>query len=416
MKRAWIVALIWLTGCGSEEGGGLGATMKGLQDIPALGELLSIKGTTSRARSIIGTPPLLKAGFANAALVEPAFWNGVLATINGGTIPTTLDNAALFWGNTTDAGSGMGGCLVARSVAEPLSSVIGDARVSCYLRKMAEADTTLLEQGATTRTLKLTGDFGAGAAEVWVTVYGTDAIGFQTYRMRVGNCAAGVPTSQHIWEVNRLSGLFALQAAGSDGVTTYEQTVTGWLKTQGLGLSYNPSAKRSVLSRRSSAGVTTATAVEIQDGTLNTKLASVGPTHDDRLFGRAAYTGENLSALRITVGAYKGISTDAINLATSYEGQFEYQSGLYKKVNSGTLASQDFATDPFFTGFSAPAVDLTGSVDCAATTADQTLPVVPTDPTIAAFAAACADEAFSVAEMCYESDTNLAKTATWGAM
>lgn len=413
------LAVGFMAGCGSEEGGGLGSTMKGLQDIPKLGELLSIRGTTARSRSAIGTPPLLKAGFASVGLVEPAFWNGVLSTINTGPVPTSLDNAALFWGSTTGAGAGMGGCLVTRSVAEPLSSVISDARVSCYLREMAEASPEFLAQSATTRTLKVSGVYGAGVTDAWITIYGTDAVGLQTYRLRVGHCASGVPVSRHTWEVNRLSGLFTLQAAGTDGVTTYEQQVTGWLKTQGLGLAYNPSGKRSVLSRRLVSGITSATLVEIQDGTLNTKLISASSTHDDRIFGRATYTGEDLSALRITDGAYKGLSTDAVSLSTSYEGQFEYQNGLYKKTGSGSLLneiiSENFSADTFFTGFSAPAPDLT-DIDCAATVADETVTFEFTDPVIAAISATCADEAFYVTEMCYESDTNLAKTATWGAM
>lgn len=421
MKRApfFLFGLALLVGCGSEEGGGLGATLKGLQDIPSIGSLLSIRDTPTRSRSVVGTPPLLKAGFANVGLVEPAFWNGVLATINSGPIPTSLDNAALFWGSTTDAGAGMGGCLVIRSVAQPFSDVLGDARVSCYLREMAETDTALLEQNATTRTIKLSGNFGYGATDAWVTVFGTDAVGLHTYRLRVGHCAAGVPVSRHTWEVNRLSGLFTLQSAGSDGVTTYEQQISGWLKTQGLGLTYNTSAKRSVLSRRAGSGVTNAASVEIQDGALTTKFASASAAHDDRLFGRASYTGENISALRITEGAYKGLSTDAVSLSTTYEGQFEYQSGLYKKTGSGSLLnailSQNFATDAFFTSFAAPAPDLS-DIDCAATTADQVVSFVSTDPEISVISNTCLDEAYYVPEMCYESDTNLAKTATWGAM
>ncbi len=419
-KASWLLALILATSCGSQEGGGLGALLQGLDNLPPLHSAFSGGAT------LTPSPPVLGTSYTDTTAVDVGLFGGALGVVLVGGNPATYDDSAAFWGLNNNAAAGLPVTLALQSAAEPIGRYLESVHIGCLLRGLPVATSgvtvstggvdqeAIFVQAATEKVVKVTGNFGAGEQEVFVSVRGAEALGAANYSVEISTCDSGVPSHREIWTVNRTTGLFTAESEGTGAGGDYRHSLSGLLIGKPDGLAFNPAFARTLTSHFSSSGAWYDSALSIVDDTFSIVRVAEGPGYRDTLSARLRFAGNSIVSLSIASGAVKVTATDAGAQSYAFDQAFEYSGSTY--IRSGSAPSGLF-TSAFMEGVSlsttAPVVTLTHSCN---PTPDVTVVFTAADPAIASVFQACIQERLSAYDFSNSTEILDARNRTWGVL
>ncbi len=440
-------------------------SISSLTDIPDAQDMFKTNSAASASlipalKAVSGTPPLLTS--ITPANADTYFWNGAAAAIAGGTATPDQENA--FWGEMNGEPAGEVACRMAQTTGYTMQGILQSATSLCYMKGMPDAidtggvsDNTLgitpsnvFDKLAADKLIKVTTNgqdenMGGGDMNVFITVYGSDTVGSDVYKVQLYTCSLDSDTAKQATIITANTSSSAVTVGGTEiagntmtivdlgtdtgeeeGTSVYSSTVSGKLKTASDGsITFDEAADRSALFGFSQGDNLDKSSVLVDaDNQITTKDYWIGTYGNDnantnKVYAIIGFTGENgLTDLRFTEAGVNGVNTSGGN-DYEFSGGAEYNEAGYYVTNSSsayatTVADYGFDTDSFFDDApTAPSTTSLADYDCSAT-ADADVDMDLTQTAVAAVASACESKMLSNMDFCNSETISDARQALEG--
>lgn len=356
-----LTSLAGYIGCGkatTSSGGDVAAALKGLQDIPSVANMVKentavqsgYRGLRLANRyAVSGTPPTAKALVDSATLVDSSFFNGSVAAIVAAQ-SATQTQANDYW-------QGQTACWLYQGALEGLARMIEQGTSLCYMKnvpKQAGAvtvvsgtlpdPTTVFEQQAADRVVKISiAEMGMNE-DIYIKVYGSNTVGSDVYKISLMFCDGSTPKGSETIEVNKSTKVYSStgQHSWQEGQNTGKglDTVLASLKVASDGsLSFDETKDRKFsgiysgtwgLSKNE---VTINGSNEIRADRYNAWSWQENSGVDKNKIV-ALFSGSALKNILFYEGASSGVSSFGSE-SHNYSGAVEYQNTKYVSVSSG---------------------------------------------------------------------------------